>query len=89
VGSNYLCYSCNIKFENNPFGYRHHEEQYITNSHDIILYKYQTTDNKHIVATYELDFKKGKIVALGIFADDVERNPAFDKYFSLLVMRYD
>ena len=31
VGSNYLCYSCNITFANNPFEYKHHEEQFITN----------------------------------------------------------
>lgn len=31
VGSNYLCYQCGIIFDNDPFEYRHHEEQYITN----------------------------------------------------------
>src|SRR5207248_11261571 len=31
VGSNYLSVNT-ITFTNNPFGYSHHEEQYITNS---------------------------------------------------------
>src|SRR5215469_18065719 len=26
VGSNHLCYSCNVIFANNPFNYKHHEE---------------------------------------------------------------
>src|SRR2546429_2051459 len=37
VGSNYLCYSCQIAFANDPFEYKHHEEQYITNPNDKIL----------------------------------------------------
>ena len=30
VGSNYLCYSCDITFANDPWEYNHHEEQYVT-----------------------------------------------------------
>ena len=40
VGSNYLCYRCVKEFKNNPFNYTSHEEQYITNSKDIILLNY-------------------------------------------------
>jgi hypothetical protein len=40
IGSNYLCYSCKVKFTTNPFGYHSHEEQYITNTKDIILMNY-------------------------------------------------
>ena len=48
LGSNYLCYSCHMTFLNNPFGYKHHEEQYITNPKDIILMNY----NAEITSNY-------------------------------------
>jgi hypothetical protein len=40
IGSNYLCFRCGVTFSNNPFGYKQHEEQYITNPHDVILFNY-------------------------------------------------
>ena len=43
VGSNYLCYSCDLRFTNNPFEYNHHEEQYITNPKAKILLDYNAT----------------------------------------------
>ena len=36
IGSNSFCFSCNVTFANNPFQYRHHEEQYLTNPNDLI-----------------------------------------------------
>ena len=47
VGSNYLCYSCNITFANNPFEYKHHEEQFITNPEVKILLDYNATISEH------------------------------------------
>jgi hypothetical protein len=44
VGSNYLCAICHISYLKNPFGYIHHEENYITNPTDIILLNYPFTD---------------------------------------------
>ena len=41
--SNYLCYSCDLRFTNNPFEYNHHEEQYITNPKAKILLDYNAT----------------------------------------------
>ena len=46
LGSNYLCYSCNVTFANNPFEYRHHEEQYLTNPKDLILLNYNASITK-------------------------------------------
>jgi hypothetical protein len=43
VGSNYLCYSCDITFANDPWEYQHHEEQYITNHNDKILMNYNAS----------------------------------------------
>jgi len=40
IGSNYLCFRCGLTFSDNPFGYKQHEEQYITNPHDTILFNY-------------------------------------------------
>jgi hypothetical protein len=123
TGSNYLCYSCSIIFDNDPFEYKHHEEQYITNPNDVILFNYNASmpnhndndDNdrpssvsltpssssqllssskvediarKHIIATYELKYQRGKVIALGLYTDDIITNNKFDKYFDNLLLRY-
>jgi hypothetical protein len=119
VGSNYLCYSCGIIFDNDPFEYKHHEEQYLTNPKDIILFNYGAsipthnnkhklasisssssshlspttkgiagTDTKRIIATYQLNYQKGKVIALGIYTDDIVTNSKFDKYFDSLLLKY-
>jgi hypothetical protein len=132
TGSNYLCYSCSIIFDNDPFEYKHHEEQYITNPNDVILFNYNASmpshdgdndndDNngkpspvssitsttslspssqllpsskgddittKHIIATYELKYQRGKVIALGIYSDDIITNNKFDMYFDNLLLIY-
>ena len=94
VGSNYLCYSCNIRFTNDPFEYRHHEEQYITNPHDIILMNYNASlsgypiQTRPVIATYELNYQKGKVISLGIYSDDIISNGRFDRFFDSLLLQY-
>jgi hypothetical protein len=96
VGSNYLCYSCNVTFANNPFNYKHHEEQYIPNSTgDVILLNYNASITKKdskpekiLIATYERNYKKGKVIALGIYSDDIMTNTKFIKYLDSLLLRY-
>src|SRR5919198_37588 len=95
VGSNYLCYKCISAFGNDPFEYRPHEEQYISNHNDSILLNYNAEigktkiDNKQpTIATYELNYQKGKVVALGIFSDDVIDNATFNKFFDRLLTKY-
>jgi hypothetical protein len=112
VGSNYLCYRCGITFDNDPFEYKQHEEQYITNHKDRILFNYNalmpkqlkllsappsssssttTTaaeQGKHIIATYELSYQRGKVIVIGIYSDDIITNSKFDKYFYTLLLRY-
>ena len=94
VGSNYLCYRCISAFGNDPFEYRPHEEQYISNHNDSILLNYDAVitnkkikiDNKQpTIAAYELNYQKGKVVALGIFSDDVIDNGTFNKFFDNLL----
>jgi hypothetical protein len=95
VGSNYLCYSCKITFANDPFEYRHHEEQYITNPNDKILmnynaslFKYPIPSLKPVIATYELNYEKGKVITLGIYSDDIITNYKFMRYFNRLFLEY-
>jgi len=93
VGSNYI--SDISKFSNNPFGYSPHEEQYITNPKDIILLNYNATISPStnrtgsvVVATYELNYLKGRVIALGLYSDDIIVNGNFDRYFDNLVLQY-
>jgi hypothetical protein len=91
VGSNYLCSACRITFANNPFSYYHREEQYITNANDTIFLNYNasvlslnpkivknaTSAHASMIATYELSYKKGKVIGLGIYSDVVINNRYF------------
>ena len=43
---------------------------------------------KHIIATYELKYQRGKVIALGIYSDDIITNNKFDTYFDSLLLRY-
>jgi N,N-dimethylformamidase beta subunit-like protein len=116
VGSNYLCYLCDIVFNNNPFKYNHREEQYITNPKDKILLDYnasiigshnndnnnntmpynvknisQHTGTKIKIATYQLDYGKGKVISLGIYTDDIiqnfnSHNSKFNKFRDTLLL---
>jgi hypothetical protein len=93
IGSNYLCYNCVDRFTNDPFGYRPHEEQYITNHDDTIVLNYDAAISnkfirtKPVIATYELNYQKGKVVALGIYSDDIIGNTKFNKFFYNLILR--
>ena len=93
VGSNYLCYSCNISFENDPWEYQHHEEQYITNKDDKILMNYNASLIKYpirtmrpVIATYELNYHQGKVLVLGIYADDILGNRKFFQFFDNVII---
>jgi hypothetical protein len=95
VGSNYLCYRCVNKFINDPFGYTPHEEQYITNPHDIILLNYDASLTKSVlkpkpvIASYELNYQRGRVIALGIYSEDIISNGRFDRYLDSLLLQYD
>jgi hypothetical protein len=38
-----------------------------------------------VIATYKLNYQKGKVMVLGIYSDDVVFNSKFDKFFGLLL----
>lgn len=93
VGSNYLCYSCKVTIPGNAFQYRHHEEQHVTNPDAQILLNYNAsiewkTSNsptKILLAAYILNYKKGKVISLGIYSDDLMSNKKFGKFFDSLL----
>jgi len=93
IGSNSFCFSCSVTFANDPFQYRHHEEQFLTNPNDIVLLNYHASTSikqmvHPLIATYELNYQRGKVVALGIYSDDIIANPKFNEYFDSLLVKY-
>jgi hypothetical protein len=34
---------------------------------------------KYVIATYELNYQKGKVIALGLYSDDIIANGKFDR----------
>ncbi|HET7149044.1 MAG TPA: N,N-dimethylformamidase beta subunit family domain-containing protein [Candidatus Nitrosopolaris sp.] len=100
VGSNFLCVGCKMTFANNPFGYNHHEEEYVTNPDDIILLNYNvsitspnpkvvknaTSAHEHTVAVYELNYRKGRVIGLGMYSDDVIDHHNFLVFLDHLLM---
>jgi hypothetical protein len=94
VGSNYkCCFSYEFIFHNDPFGITHVEEQYITNPKAKILLDYNATINgdprKFVIATYELDYKRGKVITLGIWTvNKLFDNDRFLRFFDTLLFQY-
>jgi N,N-dimethylformamidase beta subunit-like protein len=95
IGSNFLPCVCPVTFANDPFEYKHHEEQYVTNHNDTILTNYdarlvtkQYIGYKPVIATYELHYKKGRVIVLGLYSDDILDNLKFDKYFDTLLIQH-
>ena len=41
-----------------------------------------------VVATYELNYLKGKVIALGLYSDDIMTNGGFDRYLDSLLLQY-
>jgi hypothetical protein len=92
VGSNYLCcYDSKIIFRNDPFGITHNEEQHVTSHNAKILIDYNATKNQKeaSIATYLLEYKKGKVIGLGIWTDDkLLKNERFFRLLDSLFFQY-
>jgi hypothetical protein len=95
VGSNYNQYL--TIFGNNPFGYGGNEEQFITNPKVTILLDYNASiSTKNItkphdfrVAAYEYNYKKGKVIALGIYPSaEVLNNERFLQFLDSILLKY-
>ena len=81
VGNNFGCSSCVITFNNNPFSYNHHEENYVTNPHVKILIDYEAqSEFNYLIAAHELKYGLGKVISLGIFGSVVANNDNFLKF---------
>ncbi len=73
----------------------HHEEPYVTNPNDLILLNYRASTSikqpkivDPLIATYELNYRKGKVIALGIYSEDIIAKNRFNKYFDSLLVKY-
>lgn len=96
TGSNYA-HVLNVIFDNNPFGYLKHEEQFITNPNVNILLDYNATVpntmpgqfNDFKIATYEYDYKNGKVIGFGIYPSaDLLNNDRFLTFFDSILLKY-
>ena len=95
TGGNYkCCFRWEFIFRNDPFGITHVEEHYITNPKAKILLDYNATINRpdpgqFVIATYELEYKKGKVITLGIWTvNKLFENDRFLRFFDSLLYRY-
>ena len=78
-----------IPFDNNPFNYTHFEENYVNNPNATILLDYGAQhvyrDDKARtpvkVATYELDYGKGKVIMIGLGRTGLSWKPRIPKIF--------
>jgi hypothetical protein len=94
VGSNFMQDPTkdNVTFTNNPFSYKHSEEQYVSNPNDKIIFDFGARENEskidkvsqnnpnaanETLAIYELSYGKGKEIMLSIFSYKLGDNKAF------------
>jgi len=85
-------YDVNINFTNNIFNYVHHEEEYVNNLNDVIILDYgayATSDNiQKKIATYKLDYGKGKVIVFGLYGEDILKNKKFLGFFDNMLSEY-
>ena len=97
MGSNYFDVDSNekVQFRNNPFHYKHTEEQYVTNPLAKIMINYEAYNipskyprqfHNPTIATYEMNYLDGRVINLGIWGHVVEDNVAFLKYFDNVII---
>ena len=92
LGSNFLPKPTyyTIYFKDMPFNYTHTEEQYISNPNAIILYDYKIFDPLDpelvTVASYEMNYGKGKILMTSLFADELGDDREFFKFFKTIIL---
>jgi hypothetical protein len=93
VGSNFYHFASenyHLAIFNNPFQYRvsYAEEQFISNPEDKIILDYGSSDLRYPIATYELNFGKGRVIGTGIWSEQVMGNTQFLKFFDDLLVNY-
>lgn len=103
VGSNFLevpAAEVNATFSSDHFGYKHIEEQYVTNPQDKIILDFGTLVYENLalvkyakyanatVAAYELDSpnNNGRVIMLSIFAHTIFQNPDFLNFYDTKII---
>jgi hypothetical protein len=75
-------------FVNNPFNYTTVEDMYINNPNVKIILDYGSSDPRYKIATYEINYGKGKIITLGIFGSSVSEKFPFQQFMKELLIAY-
>lgn len=91
LGSNFYRFALAdyvIRLYNNPFNYTGIENNFASNPKDKIILNYESSDTRFPIATHELDYGKGKVIATGIGSENVLRNPEFLKFFDDLLVNH-
>jgi hypothetical protein len=99
VGGNWLVnfIANKIIFTNNIFNYTHHEEQFVSNpeARIIIDYGIRFPEDDYIedpslanktVATYTMNYGKGKVIMIGLFGELLAENDLFLQFFDNLIL---
>jgi hypothetical protein len=93
MGSNFFAVPSYYKvyFRNNPFNYTHSEEQYVSNPNATILINYENSYSSKeypndTIATYYMDYGKGRIINLGIWGHTLVNNNAFLNYLDTTII---
>jgi hypothetical protein len=47
-----------------------------------------TIQTRPLIATHELNYQKGRVIALGLYSDDILSNGRFDRLFDNLLLQY-
>jgi plastocyanin len=99
VGSNFLYGDISepVRFLDNPFNYTRFEENYVSNQNATVLYDYGAQIPESIlsinnattypkIATYELNYGRGKVIMLGLYSQNMAGNEAFMDFFDRIIL---
>ena len=91
LGSNILPELKASYFKEMPFNYTRNEEQYINNPNAVILYNYNLTGPvdqglNYTVASYEMNYGKGKILMTSLLANKLDNDRDFFKFFKTIIL---
>jgi hypothetical protein len=91
----YFCCQDKVYFTNNPFNYTHFEENYLNNPKATILLncgarfpeEYLNESHRNsIIATYEMNYGKGKVIMIGIYSQLLGDNKVYLKFFDNTIL---
>jgi len=98
AGTNYMINALwdPVSFKNIPFNYGHFEENYISNPSVTILHDYglHVADDydgpdwhkNATIAAYEMSYGKGRIIGMGIYGQNLAKDPQFLDFFDRVIL---